>query len=80
MHLIPGDPDEGVDGVKMMPLQICHDFLFSHLLAFFAPSRGEMTSLMGLSPRPISFRVSSQTLLGMRRVAVLPPEGFSGLD
>jgi hypothetical protein len=64
--LIAGDPGEGAaEWGQGHGSVICHNSL---------PRGGEMApSSMGLSPGPI-FGVSSQTLLGIRSVAVLPPK------
>lgn len=59
--------------VVMMPQQICHGFGSPHTMRWPRRREGLLSSIANL-------RVSSQTLLGMRRVTVLPREGFSGLD
>lgn len=81
MHLLPGDPDEGADGVKAMDGSVN--------LPRLAPAAPTHSCSLGRGDNDLAhgtvsvanFRVSSQTLLGLRRVTVLPPEGFfwSGL-
>lgn len=79
--------DEGADvwqmGVRAMPLQFATTYLPpSHLLASLAHSwcHDLVDGTVSKAASQSNFRVSSQPLLGMRRVAVLPQEGFSGLD
>jgi hypothetical protein len=67
--------DEGADGVKVMPRQ------FATTFTSLTPARSPLApswwdDLVDGTVSRANFRVSSQTRLGMRRVAVLPPEGF----